>query len=306
MKILLTGSTGMVGKNLLEHSSVSFYEFLTPPKEELNLLNKTQLHTYLEKNNPDMVIHAAGQVGGIKVNMNNPVKFFYENAQMALNVLLVSRELEIKKLLNFGSSCIYPKDAENPLREEFLLKGDLEPTNEGFALAKLSAIKLCEYINYENQDYLYKSIIPCNLYGRFDTFDLEDSHMIPSVIKKISEAKDKKNSNINVWGDGLARREYMYAGDLADFVFYAIENFKDLPNIINVGSGVDHTINEYYQEISKALNFKCNLNHDLSKPKGIEQKLISNSKLKEFGWKPKTTLREGLKEAYNFYKSQEK
>lgn len=304
MKILLTGSRGMVGKNILEHKSVSSFEMLTPSSKELNLLDRQKVKEYFEKYKPDMVIHAAGIVGGIQANIAEPVRFLVDNMQIGLNVLTVSKELGIKKFMNLSSSCMYPRNAQNPLSEELILKGELEPTNEGYALAKIASTRLCEYIHKEDSSYLYKTVIPCNIYGRHDKFDPEHSHMIPAVIKKVSDACVEDKEAIDIWGDGEARREFMYASDLADFIYYAINNFERMPQNINVGLGKDYTINEYYQEIAKVIGFDGKFAHDLSRPVGMKQKLIDDTKLTEFGWKHKTSLGDGIQKTYNFYLEQ--
>jgi len=301
MKILLTGSRGMVGGNILEHTSALDYEFLIPSSADLNLLNRQAVDLYLDKHKPDMIIHAAGIVGGIQANISEPVRFLVDNMQMGLNVLIAAKEAGIKQLMNLSSSCMYPRDAQNPLPEELILKGELEPTNEGYALAKASSTRLCEYIHREDKSFQYKTVIPCNLYGRFDKFDPKHSHMISAVIKKISDAKERGNQQIDIWGDGLARREFMCAADLADFIFYAIPLFEDMPQNINVGLGHDYTINEYYQEIAKVVGFKGEFVHDLSKPVGMKQKLMDDTKLRQFGWNYKTTLFDGIKTTYEFY-----
>jgi len=301
MKILLTGSRGMVGRNILEHSSASEYGILTPSSQELNLLDRVKVHAYIDKHEPDMIIHAAGVVGGIQANIANPVKFLVDNMQMGLNILTVAKELGITKFMNLSSSCMYPRNAQNPLSEDLILKGELEPTNEGYALAKVVSTRLCEYINREDSSYLYKTVIPCNIYGMHDKFDPNYSHMIPAVIKKISDAKEQGKKSIDIWGDGQARREFMYVGDLADFIFYAIQNFENMPQNINVGLGCDYTINKYYQEIAKVVGYDGGFKHDLSKPIGMKQKLVDNSKLKTFGWCHKTELTAGIQKTYEFY-----
>jgi len=301
MKILLTGSRGMVGRNILEHATALDYEFLVPTSADLNLLNRHAVDLYLDTHKPDMIIHAAGFVGGIQANISEPVRFLVDNMQMGLNVSMAAKEAGIKQLMNLSSSCMYPRDAQNPLSEELILKGELEPTNEGYALAKVASTRLCEYIHREDPSFQYKTLIPCNLYGRFDKFDPKHSHMIPAVIKKISDAKERGNTQIDIWGDGLARREFMYAADLADFIFYAIPRFEDMPQNINVGLGHDYTINEYYNEIVKVVGFQGEFVHDLSKPVGMRQKLIDHTKLSSFGWCHTTSLPDGIRQTYEFY-----
>ncbi len=301
MIILLTGASGMVGRNILEHDAASNYSILKPSSSDLNLLNVIEVQQYLKKNKPDIIIHAAGFVGGIQSNIAQPIRYLIDNIHMGFNLINVAKEEGIKKFLNLASSCIYPKNGQNPLTEDLILTGELEPTNEAYALAKIAVLRLCEFIHREKPIYQYKSVIPCNLYGRFDDFSPEHSHMIPAAIKKISDAK--KGSNVSIWGNGQARREFMYASDLADFIFYAIRKFEDMPQNINVGLGVDYSIKKYYQEIAKVIGFKGKFIHDLSKPTGMTQKLISTERLNKFGWSHKTQLKDGLAKTYKFYQN---
>ena len=304
MKILLTGSNGMVGKNILEHNSVHNYDFINPSSKELNLLNYQDVKNYIAINQPDFIIHAAGKVGGIHANIKEPVSFLIDNLDMGRNIIMAAKENNIKNLLNLASSCMYPRNVENPLSECLILKGELEPTNEGYAIAKIMSTRLCEYIVKEDNSKNYKTVIPCNLYGKYDKFHPKNSHMIPAVIRKIYDAKLSCNNEINIWGDGTSRREFMYAEDLADFIFYAITNFDKMPQNINVGIGHDYSINDYYSEIAKVLDYKGEFLHDLTKPTGMKQKLIDDTKLKKFGWKSKTTLTEGLRKTIDYYKSE--
>ena len=304
MKILLTGSTGMVGRNILENNNISKFDILSPDSSALNLLNYLDVDKYIKINNPDFVIHAAGKVGGIQANMTQPVSFLVENMDMGRNVILASKNNEVKNLINLSSSCMYPRAAKNPLSEELILKGELEPTNEGYALAKIMTTKLCEYINKENPSYSYKTVIPCNLYGKYDKFDPIHSHMLPAVIKKIHEAKINNQKQIDIWGDGTARREFMYAGDLADFIYQAIQQFDKLPQNINVGLGIDYAINEYYSAIANVIGYQGKFINDLTKPIGMKQKLIDDTNLNKFGWKHKTSLVDGIGKTYEYFKTQ--
>lgn len=301
MKILITGSNGMVGSNIIEHVAASKHEILSPTSKELNLLDPSSIDRYMNIYHPDMVIHTAGIVGGIHANMAGPVKFLVDNMQMGLNILMASKTYEVKQFMNLSSSCMYPRDAQNPLSEDLILKGELEPTNEGYAIAKAASTRLCEYINREDESFLYKTVIPCNLYGKYDKFDPEHSHMIPAAIKKINDAKNNNLKSIDIWGDGLARREFMYTADFADFVYYAIDNFEKMPQNINVGLGHDYTINEYYQKIANAVDYQGGFTHDLSRPTGMQQKLVDDTKLKAFGWQPKTTLEQGIQKTYDYF-----
>lgn len=306
MKILLTGGSGMVGRNILEHSESLKYEILAPSRQELNLLDRDEVRHYFNAMQPDMIIHAAGRVGGIQDNISNPVNFLIQNLEMGLNVISTAAMVGVPNLLNFGSSCMYPRDIKDPLKESDVLKGELEPTNEGYALAKIVSAKLCEYISAEdlNKYKQYKTIIPCNLYGRYDTYNLRQSHLIPSVIRKLDEAKNNETKDVDIWGDGTARREFMYVGDLVDFVFFAIDRFEEMPKTLNVGIGKDYSINEYYETAAKVIGFSGNFKHDLSKPVGMKQKLVDVRKLNEFGWHYKTNLSDGIRKAYKFYQEE--
>ena len=301
MKILLTGSRGMVGNNIAKHSLAQNHEILTPTSAELNLLDSESVQNYIGTNKPDMVIHAAGIVGGIQANMAEPVRFLVDNMQMGLNILTASKTHKVKRFMNLSSSCMYPRDAQNPLSEGLILKGELEPTNEGYAIAKVASTRLCEYINREDESFLYKTVIPCNLYGKYDKFDPEHSHMIPAVIRKINDAKNNNLESIDIWGDGLARREFMYAADFADFVYYAIDNFETMPQNINVGLGHDYTINEYYQKIADVIGYQGEFTHELSRPTGMQQKLIDDTRLKKFGWQYQTPLEQGIQKTYDYF-----
>ena len=299
--ILLTGGSGMVGSNIIKHNFSQNYKILSPTSSDLNLLNYKDLEDYIKFNKPELVIHAAGIVGGIIANINYPVKFLVDNMQMGLNILMASKTQKVKKFINFSSSCMYPKNARNPLLEDSILKGELESTNEGYALSKITSTRLCEYISREDSSFLYKTVIPCNLYGKYDDFSYENSHMIPGVIKKIHDAKNKNLEFVNIWGDGLARREFMYAADIADFIYYAVENFNKMPQNINVGLGLDYSIIEYYKIIADVIGYKGKFNHDMTKPTGMKRKLIDDQRLSEFGWSHQTSLETGIKETYKYF-----
>lgn len=301
VKILLTGGNGLVGRNVREHKEFASYEFLVPNSKELNLLNLSDLKTYLATNKPDMVIHCAGKVGGIQANMSDMTGFLYENIQMGLNVVSSCKDLKISKVLNLASSCIYPKDIGNNIKEADLLSGLLEPTNEGYALAKLTTMKMCEYVTSQFEELNYKTIIPCNIYGRYDHFDLQKSHMVPAVIMRMDKAVKDKQDSILIWGDGLARREFMYAEDLADAIFFAIKNFERLPQNTNVGLGFDFSILDYYQAIADVVGFKGRFEFDITKPKGMQQKLLNIEQMERLGWKSRIDLKTGLAKTYDFY-----
>lgn len=300
-KVLLTGGRGMVGKNILEHPASKHFEFLAPTSSDLDLRHFAKTHEYFCDNLPEFVIHTAGLVGGIQANMARPVDFLVENVDLGRNVIMASRGAGVKKLLNLSSSCMYPRNALNPLTEDLILQGDLEPTNEGYALAKIFAMRLCEYLHKEDYSLQYKTFIPCNLYGRFDKFHPKHSHLIPAIIHKVHLAKIAGESTVEIWGDGSARREFMFAGDLADAVLLAISNFEVVPDLMNLGLGFDHTINEYYEAVAKVVGWNGRFVHDLSKPVGMKQKLVSVDRQNKWGWSASTSLEEGISKAYDYY-----
>ncbi|MGP9765415.1 GDP-L-fucose synthase family protein [Halomonas sp. AOP13-D3-9] len=304
MKILLTGSSGMVGKNILEHPAAENHEFITPSSKELNLLDLQAVRAFYKQHQPDCVIHAAGRVGGIQANMANPVGFLVDNTLMGVNVINSAHEAGIKHLLNLASSCMYPRAAANPLQEDDILKGELEPTNEGYALAKITATRLCEYISRTDKDAQFCTLIPSNLYGRYDKFDPANSHMIPAVIRKVHEAKVAGSQEVEIWGDGEARREFMYAQDLADFIFLIIEKMAqqtEVPELMNVGLGRDYSINQYYKAVADVIGYQGEFVHDLTRPVGMRQKLIDSSVANSLGWKADNTLVDGIEKTYRYF-----
>lgn len=303
MKILITGGAGMVGRNIRENLDLTAHEILAPSRQELDLLDGKRVRQWIGDHRPEMIIHCAGRVGGIQANMSYPCDFLLENIEMGKSVIWSAAELKIPKLINMGSSCMYPRGHQDALREEMVMKGELEPTNEGYAIAKVMAQRLCAYIG-KQFGLSYKTLIPCNLYGRHDSFDPARSHLIPAVIYKLEKAKRSGAREVEIWGDGEARREFMYAGDLADFVAFAIPRYAELPDLLNVGLGYDYTIKEYYRAAAEAVGFNGGFKHDLTKPVGMARKLVSVERLSAFGWKAPTDLVTGLKRIFEFYLEQ--
>lgn len=297
--VLITGSTGMVGRNATDKLLEMGFDVLAPMRDELDLIDSRQVSHYFKSNSIDIVIHAAGLVGGIQANIEMPYSFLYVNAQIALNVINASIETRIERLINLGSSCMYPKDCQDELTEDLILTGPLEPTNEGYAIAKIMASKLCEFAQSEF-GLSYKTLIPCNLYGKYDNFHPLTSHMIPAVIRKIHEAS-KIDSSVEIWGTGEARREFMFVEDLIDFIVWSLDNYDKLPNVMNVGLGYDYSIKEYYQSIAEVVGFNADFTYDFSKPEGMKRKLCSIQKQSHLGWKPKHSLKEGLAKTYQYY-----
>ena len=300
-KLLITGGTGMVGRNICEHPLAHEWDVMAPGRRELDLSNSAAVLAYFEQERPDAVIHAAGRVGGIQANMAHPVDFLVQNVDLGRNIILAARAAGVQRLINVASSCMYPRAANNPLTEDLLLKGELEPTNEGYALAKIFATRLCEYIRRESPALHYKTLIPCNLYGRHDKFAPEHSHLLPAIIHKIHLAKTSGAPTVEIWGDGTARREFMYAGDVAEATLRAVVEIESLPDEMNVGLGHDYSINEYYAIAANVIGWKGQFVHDLTKPVGMKQKLVSIERQTAWGWLPKTTLEQGIGLAYRYY-----
>lgn len=292
----------MVGRNILSNPLSKAHNFLSPTRKTLNLLDPVSINLFLQKNKIEFVIHSAGIVGGIEANIQSPVRYLVENSQMGMNLVNACASHGITNFMNLGSSCMYPAYFPQPLSEQDLLQGLLEPTNEGYALAKILVTKLCEFVSNQNKYLSYKTVIPCNLYGPHDNFSYNSSHMIPAVIRKIHNAITQKENNIQIWGDGQARREFMNVKDFSNFIFYAIENFQTMPQNLNVGLGYDYSINNYYEIIAEQLGFLGKFSHDLSKPVGMHQKLLNIEKLKTFGWSHKVSLEDGIQDAYKFFK----
>lgn len=299
--MFLTGGGGMVGRNIQNHSLSADWEILAPTREELDLTDSMAVCDYITTNKPDLVVHAAGHVGGIHANINDPVGFLDINNVIGRNVIMGSWKHGVKELINLGSTCIYPAKASNPLSEDMILTGTLEYTNEGYALAKIMALRLCEYISRQDAKVSYKTLIPCNLFGPFDKFDTKTSHLLPAIISKIHQAKITDTDTVEIWGDGTARREFMYASDLAGAVLRAANDMSSLPNLMNIGLGNDFSINEYYAEVADVIGWKGNFIHDLTRPVGMQQKLCDTKLAIEWGWSAPTSLRDGIKETYKYY-----
>lgn len=303
MKLFITGGRGMVGRNIISLAEARGIEVNAPSRHELDLFDYDALKRQLLDYQPDYVIHCAGLVGGIQANIIAPYEFCFQNLQIGMNVLKASFDAGIKNLINLGSSCMYPRFADNPLSEEQILTGELEPTNEGYAVAKVAVAKLAQYISVEH-NVNFKTYIPCNLYGYWDKFDVNKSHMIPAVIRKIDDAIKSGINDVEIWGDGLSRREFMFAEDLADFIIFSLDKFSDVPSLMNVGLGYDYSINEYYQTIADVLGYKGGFSYDMSKPEGMKQKLVNTDLQTKLGWKPKTSLESGIKKTYQFYQKE--
>jgi GDP-L-fucose synthase len=296
-KIYIAGHRGMVGSAIHRKlQEKGFTNFVLKTSKELDLRNQQAVADFFETQKPEYVFLAAAKVGGIIANNTYRADFLYENLAIQNNVIHSSYENKVTKLMFLGSSCIYPKLAPQPLKEDYLLSGFLEETNEPYAIAKIAGIKLCEaYRKQYGCDFI--SVMPTNLYGPNDNYDLQNSHVLPAMIRKFHEAKVSNNQEVNLWGTGSPMREFLHADDLAEACVYLMENYSQ-PEFINVGTGTDVTIKELAETVKEIVGFEGILNWDTTKPDGTPRKLMDVSRLHAQGWKHKIDLKEGIKLAY--------
>lgn len=299
-KIFVAGHNGMVGSaivRLLEkrgHNNI-----IKRTSSQLDLRDQSKVNEFFIKEKPETVILAAAKVGGIEANMNDLSGFLLENLQIQTNTLTAAYQNNVENFMFLGSSCIYPKDSIQPIKEEYLLTGPLEPTNEGYALAKLTGIKACEYYKKEH-GLNYLSVIPTNLYGINDNFDPKTSHVISSIMRRMHIAKENNDEHVEIWGTGNPYREFMYVDDMAEATIFVLENYKGNESI-NIGTGIDITIKELAETIKKVVGFEGELQFDSSKPDGMFRKRLDVTKLESMGWKSKISLETGLKLMYEWY-----
>ena len=277
-----------------------FSNIVGPGSRELDLRRQQETEAYVRRERPDCVVLAAARVGGIQANIASPADFLCENLEIQNHVISAAVKYGVPRLLFLASSCIYPRLAPQPMREEYLLDGKLEPTNEGYALAKLSGLKLCEYINRQ-YGLAYISVMPCNLYGPGDNFDPVRSHVVPALIRKAHEAKLAGAPYITLWGTGAARREVMYSGDLADACVFLLESGYSDPQFLNVGTGVDMTVRELAEAVTEVVGYRGELRFDPAKPDGMPRKVLDVGRLNALGWQAGTSLLEGLERTYAYY-----
>jgi GDP-L-fucose synthase len=301
-KIYIAGHRGMVGSAILKRlQSEGFTNFALKASSELDLRNQEAVNSFFENEKPDFVFMAAAKVGGILANNIYRAEFLYDNIMIQNNIIHASYKNNVNKLLFLGSSCIYPKLAPQPLKEEYLLSGELEPTNEPYAIAKIAGIKLCD--GYRSQyGCNFISVMPTNLYGSNDNYDLNNSHVLPAFIRKFHEAKIKNDPEVIIWGSGKPRREFLHADDLAEACFFLMNKYNEA-GFINIGTGEDIEINELAILIKNIIGYTGNLKHDSSKPDGTPRKLLDITKLKTMGWLPKIGLEEGIRKAYKDFLS---
>ncbi len=302
-RILIVGASGMVGRSLRKSLTGDGYRnILAPSSAEMNALSAQSVNSYFASHRPQYVFHLAGRIGGIASNLKRPVEFLAENTMMAMTVIEAAKNHAVEKLLYVGSSCIYPRECRQPMKEEYLLSGPLEPTNEGYALAKISGLKLCEYMNQQFGTQFF-TLIPCNIYGQHDHFEPENSHVISALIYKMHKAKLQNESSVEIWGRGNSRREFIFVDDFSAAMIYFMKSWTPQPdgNYINTGSGEDLSVRELAHLIREIVGFQGELVFNTSKPDGMPKKCTDNSRAAKLGWSAKTTLATGLRETYAWY-----
>mgnify|MGYP006141216833 FL=1 len=299
-KIYIAGHTGMVGSAVVRRlQTLGFENIVTRRSAELDLTNQAAVNAFFADQKPDAVIMAAAKVGGIHANNTYPAEFIYDNLAIASNTIHAAYESGTKRFLFLGSSCIYPTLVPQPMKESCLLTSELEPTNEAYAIAKIAGLKLCEY--YRKQyGVTYHSLMPTNLYGPGDNYHPDNSHLLPALIRRFHEAKEQKLDTVTIWGTGTPLRELMFADDLADAVVHVLR-LEDPPNLINAGTGVDHTIREIAEMVKATVGFEGAIETDPSKPDGTPRKLMDSSLLEEQGWTSKIPLKQGIEMTYKLF-----
>lgn len=299
-KIYVAGHRGLVGNAILNELFKQGYKNLVfKTHKELDLTNKEAVFNFFKEERPEYVFLAAAKVGGIQANKTYPVEFLYQNLEIQNNVIMAAYKNKVKKLMFLGSSCIYPKLCPQPMQEKYLLSDYLEPTNEAYSIAKIAGLKLCEYLKKEYHAN-FISVMPTNIYGPNDNFDIESSHVIPSLIRRIHEAKEQNIDEVVIWGSGKIRREFMYVDDLAKALIFVMNNYSE-EEFINIGTGIDIEINDLAILIKDIVGYKGKLINDPSKVDGTPQKLLDITKLKDMGWLYKTELEEGLRKTYKWF-----
>ncbi len=302
-KIYIAGHRGMVGSAILRRlQKEGFENFVLRSSSELDLRNQNAVQNFFEAEKPEYVFLAAAKVGGIQANNIYRAEFIYDNIAIETNVIHACYLNKVKKLLFLGSSCIYPKNAPQPMKEEYMLTGELEPTNEPYAIAKIAGLKMCEsYVRQYGCNFF--TVLPTNLYGPNDNYDLNNSHVLPALLRKFHEAKINNEPFVVVWGSGKPKREFMHVDDLADACFFLMQNY-DKTDSVNIGSSEEVTIGELALMIKKITGYTGELHHDSSKPDGVMRKLLDSSRLSNLGWKAKISLEEGIRNTYESFRQQ--
>jgi GDP-L-fucose synthase len=298
--IYIAGHNGMVGSAILRKlTELGYTNLITSTKEDLNLKNQEDVRHFFWHNKPEYVFLCAAKVGGIKANSDFKADFIYDNIMIQSNIIHSAKHFGVKKLLFLGSSCIYPKHCPQPIKEEYLLSGLLEPTNDAYAIAKIAGIKMCQSFN-EQYDTNFISVMPTNLYGYNDNYDLNNSHVLPAMIRKFHEAKLNNSDKVEIWGDGSPMREFLFVDDLAESCLFLMNNYSG-SEIVNIGTGEDITIKDLAYLVKEVVGFEGDIYFNTEMPNGTPRKLLDVSKLSELGWKYKTNLKEGIQKTYTDY-----
>lgn len=298
--LLITGAAGMLGSTFVKYFTDSNRVLFTPTSKELDLRDRSATHAYFSKNKITEVVHCAARVGGISANIQFPLDYILENLLIDSSVIDAAAKNSVKKFLYVGSSCMYPKDHDGLLSEEDILSGKLEPTNEGYALAKLSAANAVVAAGSQYK-VDWKVIIPSNLYGPGDSLDLAKSHLIASIIMKLLDAKWNQSDEVEIWGDGTAKREFTFVEDVAHFVAANWELIDTWPDFMNIGIGTDRSVQEYYEMVAKEVGYKGCFKFNRDKPTGMKRKLMNSSRARQYGWNPQTSYHEGIKRTVAWY-----
>ena len=299
-KVFVAGNRGLVGSAIVRNLICKGYKNIySAPRTHFDLRDQNDVEKYFEVNSPEYVFLAAAKVGGIKANSDYPAQFIRDNLQIQTNVIDAAYRHGVKKLVFLGSSCIYPKFATQPITEDQFMTGPLEPTNDAYAIAKIAGIRMCKAY-YQQHGFKAISLMPTNLYGPNDNFDLETSHVLPALIRRFHEEKESNAPYVECWGDGSAMREFLYVDDMAEASIYCMLNYDD-PEIINIGTGEDLTIKSLTEKIVNTIGYTGEVRWDTSKPNGTPRKVLNVDKIKSLGWEPKNSLREGIEKTYEWY-----
>lgn len=302
-KIYIAGHQGMVGSAIVRNlKAKGYHSIITASREEVNLLNQESVETFFKRESPEYIFVAAAKVGGIVSNKTYPADFIYQNMVMEANIIHAAHTYKATKLLFLGSSCIYPKMAPQPITEDALLTGPLEPTNEYYAIAKIAGLKLCEAYRAQYGDN-FIAVMPTNLYGPNDNYNLQNSHVLPAMIRKFHEAQERGDAEVVIWGTGSPMREFLHVDDLADACVFLMETY-DGGEVLNIGTGVNITIRELAETVQRIVGFSGNLVFDTTKPDGTPRKLLNVSKLHSLGWKHTIDLEEGIRKTYDSFKQE--
>lgn len=304
MRILLTGGSGMLGQTLLDIATRDYpwAQIFAPARSELPLTDGAAVAAFIRDNGIDTVIHGAAKVGGIQANIADPIGFLSENLAINQAVIMGAYENGVERFVYLGSSCMYPRDYTQPLREDYVLAAPLEPTNEGYALSKITGARLCDYISAQSGK-AYRTLIPCNLFGARDHFGSTASHLVAAIVTKVAEAQEAGLETVEIWGSGQARREFLLVDDLADYILRSLQNLETLPQMMNTGYGSDHSVLEYYQMVAELMGYSGRFTHDLSKPEGMMAKLMDSTLAASHGWGPVTDINTALTKTIDAYRA---